>query len=396
MKAVPDQPQTWAVLKPVLRESWHRSAQFLSNPDSALAPVELDDAALQDYRSQHPLRQVLPIFEKLLVQSAAEAGLIVAIGDAEGRLLWVDGDRQALRTAEASAFQPGALWSEEAIGTSAPGVALTTGRGVQVHQDEHFAYSAHQFSCTAAPIRNPHTGGLLGVVDLTGDEKAVSTHSLPLVQAAISAAEAELKVLPAATGLPQLTTLGTLRPQLGVAAMRETLSLRHAEILTLLSWDAATGGRGHRAGELAEMLFGQLGHEVSLRAEIVRLRKLLRGTAASAGVDLESRPYRLSSPVDHDAVTVLTALIAGDRAAALDIYGGMLLPGSEAPGILELRRHLSATLRESILADGTAEELCRYLQLPEAAHDEHVIYTALRVLPSDSPRRAGLVARMQP
>ncbi|NLS08650.1 GAF domain-containing protein [Nesterenkonia sp. MY13] len=396
MKAVPDDPQTWSALRPALRESWHRSAQFLRDPGSALAPVEMDDSDLGAYRREHPLRQVLPIFEKLLVQPAADAGLVVAIGDAEGRLLWVDGDRRALRLAEGSAFQPGATWSEEAIGTSAPGVALITGQGVQVHQEEHFASSAHQFSCSAAPICNPHTGGLLGVVDLTGGEMAVATHSLPLIQAAISAAEAELKVLPADTGLAQLTTLGTRRPQIGIAAARESLSLRHAEILTLLAWDGSTSGRGHSAGELAELIFGEPGHEVTLRAEIVRLRRILRSTPAAAGMDLESRPYRLSSPLDLDALTVVTALTAGDRSTALDIYGGALLPNSEAPGIMELRQHISAALREALLSDGTPEELLRYLQLSEAARDEQVVYTALRLLPPDSPQRAALVARMQP
>ncbi|WP_120005300.1 GAF domain-containing protein [Nesterenkonia muleiensis] len=395
MKATPDEPQTWAALKPELRDSWQRSAQFLPDPGAALAPVEMAGNDLQSYRSTHPLSLVLPIFQRLLIQPAAEAGLIVAIGDAEGRLLWVDGDRHSMHRAESSAFQAGATWSEEAIGTSAPGLALATGRGSQVRQEEHFAYSAHQFSCSAAPIRNPHTGRLLGVVDLTGDEKAVATHSLPLIYAAVSAAEAELKVLPADTGLPQLTTLGTVRPQLGVASAREALSLRHAEILVLLAWHAHNGQNGLSAGALAEFLFGEPGHEVALRAEIVRLRRVLRNSPAAAGLDLQSRPYRLSSAIDLDALTVLTAVTAGDRDTALDVYGGVLLPASESPGILELRSQLSALVRESILADGTAEQLCRYLQLPEAAADEQAVYTALQLLPAESPQRAALVARMQ-
>ncbi|WP_300344299.1 GAF domain-containing protein [Nesterenkonia sp.] len=395
MRAVPDQPDTWESLKPELRASWQRSAQFLPDPAAALAPVEMSEDELRAYRQDHPLGLVLPIFQRLLIQPAAEAGLIVAIGDASGRLLWVDGDRHALRSAESSAFQPGATWSEQAIGTSAPGVALATGSGVQVHQEEHFAYSAHQFSCSAAPVHNPHTGALLGVVDLTGDEKAVATHALPLIYAAVSAAEAELRVLPADTGQTQLTTLGTLRPQLACGAARESLSLRHAEILTLLAWHAATRRTGLSAGELAELLFGEPGHEVALRAEIVRLRRALKATPAAGGLDLASKPYRLSAAVELDALTVLTALTAGDKAAALDVYGGPLLPASEAPGILEIRRHLAAALRESVLSDGTAEQMWRYLQLPEAAGDEQAVRTALGILPPDSPQRAALVARMQ-
>ncbi|WP_258933094.1 GAF domain-containing protein [Nesterenkonia pannonica] len=141
--------------------------------------MDTSDDDLERLRASSPLQGVLPVLDQLLIRPASEAGLIVAIGDAQGRLLWVNGDRQALRRAEASAFRPGARWSERAIGTSAPGVALATGRGAQVHQGEHFAFSAHQFSCSAAPIRNPHTGAVLGVVDLTGGPEAVAVHSLP-------------------------------------------------------------------------------------------------------------------------------------------------------------------------------------------------------------------------
>lgn len=399
MRAVPDQPSTWASLRTDLRESWHRSAAHLQNPDSAVAPVDLRQDALDELRRTHPLRQVLPIFEQLLVNPASEAGLIVAIGDAHGHLLWVDGDRTALRRAESSAFQPGAKWSEDAIGTSAPGLCLATGRGAQVHQEEHFAYSAHQFSCTAAPIRNPHTGKLLGVVDLTGDEKAVATHSLPLVYAAVSAAEAELKVLTGGTGAPKLLTLGTSRPTLTSSSGHVILPPRHAEILTLLAWQGhLEPGGGLGSSRLAELLFGEPGHEVSLRAEMVRLRKLLR-SALAPGPDLLSKPYRLDCHVDLDAVLVHQALVSGDRDAALDSYGGALLPSSEAPGVIDLRRYLAAEMREAVLSDGTAEQLWRYLQLPEAADDELALYTALKLLPANSPQRSSLVARatvMQP
>lgn len=396
MVAVPDQPETWATLSPHLQESWRRSAEFLCHPGEAFAPVDMNEDDVHAYRDAHPLKVVLPVFRQLLVGPAAEAGLIVAIGDAEGRLLWVDGDRPAVRKAEAAAFHPGATWSEKAIGTSAPGLALATGHGVQVRREEHFAHSAHQFSCSAAPIHNPHTGALLGVVDLTGNENAVATHALPLIHAAICAAEAELRILPAHTGLAQLSALGTLRPQLGSAAQWHSLSLRHAEILTLLSWQAGERRNGLTAVDLARALFGEPGHEVALRAEIVRLRKLLATAFPANQLGVESKPYRLTATLEVDALTVLTALAAGDRSTALDIYGGELLPSSESPGVMELRRYVSRALRESIMADGSAEDLWRYLQLPEASQDTEAAYTALRLLPDDAPQRAALVARMQP
>lgn len=393
MEALPTEPKTWNALPQALRDSWLRSAGGVRDPISALPPIDLDDAALREYRKHHPLRLVLPVLQRLLIEPAAEAGLIVAIGDAAGRLLWVEGARATLRQAERSAFQPGANWSETAIGTSAPGLALATGRGAQVHRKQHFSYTAQRFSCSAVPLRDPATGRILGVVDLTGDAQAVAVHSLPLLLAAVSAAEAELKLHPATTTQATLTTLGAGPPALGTSGVSQQLGLRHAEILLLLAWQAAHGAeRGLSAEDLAELLYGEAHHEVAVRAELVRLRRLL-SAHRSPSIDLLSRPYRLSASVQLDARDAYTALTSGDRQQALDLYQGELLPGSEAPGVLRIRRELSALLREAVLSDGSAEDLWRYLQLPEAAEDQGAIRTALRLLPVDSPRRAALVAR---
>ncbi|MCH8561364.1 transcriptional regulator [Nesterenkonia sp. LB17] len=393
MEALPTEPKTWTALPHALRESWLRSAGGVRDPISALPPIELDDVQLREYRQHHPLRLVLPVLKRLLIEPATEAGLIVAIGDAAGRLLWVEGARETLRQAERSAFQPGANWSETAIGTSAPGLALATGRGAQVHREQHFSYTAHRFSCSAVPVRDPATGLMLGVVDLTGDAQAVAVHSLPLLLAAVSAAEAELKLRPAATTQATLTTLGAGPAVLGTSDAQQQLGLRHAEILFLLGWQADRGAeRGLTAEELAELLYGEAHHEVAVRAELVRLRRLL-AQHRSPSIDLLSRPYRLSAPVQLDARDACAALTAGDRQRALDLYRGELLPGSEAPGVLRIRRELSALLREAVLSDGSAEDLWRYLQLPEAAEDSDAIRTALRMMPPESPRRAALVAR---
>lgn len=400
LHAFPDEPMSWSVLHPILQESWRRSSSYVDDPGGALAPIDIDDADLQEYRQNHPLASILPIFDRLLIEPAAQAGLIVAIGDALGRLLWVEGDHSTRRRAEASAFQAGANWSERAIGTSAPGTALATGGGIQVHQEEHFASAAHQFSCTAVPIRCPHTGGLLGVVDLTGGPAAVATHSLPLLQAAVSAAEAELRVLPAMKAdATQLVTLGCRAPWIGSGLARESLSLRHAELLVLLSWygqdhrGSPTGGLS--ASALAEMIYGESGHEGAVRAELVRIRRMFSTAAASGSLDLQSRPYRLSGPVELDAQRVVSAVAAGDRSTALDVYGGTLLPLSDAPGILQIRDEVSTLMREAMLQDASADQLWRYLQLEEASHDFEVVMTALRVLPPESPQRAVLIARMQ-
>lgn len=395
-------------LREVVRESWQRSLAYRTAARSNAHTV-LGDEALQELRTASPLRLVLPVFERLLLEPARDAGLILAIGDPAGRLLWVAGDRRALRDAESMAFVPGADWSERTVGTSAPGTALATGGGVQVSGAEHFDPIAHRWSCTAVPVHSPRTGEVLGVVDITGGADAVAAHSLALLNAAVAAAESELRWLQerveperknasaasgAVPGPPEATSL-RLTSAGGAVLVRGArsleLSTRHAELLALLSWNP----RGLSGEELAGLLHldpdaADIG---TLRAELVRLRRVLADFDESL-VPL-SRPYRLPNLPRCDAREVLLAIRRGDLDSALDCYAGPVLPRSQAPGVEEIRTEVFAALRQAMLQDGSGAQLVRFLELPEAHGDEEVLGTALQVLPARSPHRALVVAALE-
>ncbi|HEY4615565.1 MAG TPA: GAF domain-containing protein, partial [Citricoccus sp.] len=168
-------------------QSWRRSLAVNAPIDPSAAPAVLPDDDLRHARDEHPLAGVLSIVRRLLVQPATDAGLIVALGNAAGQLLWVEGDPAAAHRAEVMGFVPGADWSESSVGTSAPGAALATGRAMQVSRAEHFHPVVHPWSCSAVPLRHPGDGSILGVLDLTGGDEAVSPLALPLLAAAASA-----------------------------------------------------------------------------------------------------------------------------------------------------------------------------------------------------------------
>lgn len=119
-----------------------------------------------------------------------------------------------------------------------------------------------------------------------------------------------------------------------VASMATTgrlqeLHLRHSEIIALLALNPS----GMTVRQLAVALYGTAGREATVRAEIVRLRRLL-------GAAVLSRPYRLDAWLDVDVEAVERRLAAGDRAGAMRLYSGPLLPKSAAPGIVEARARL--------------------------------------------------------
>ncbi|MBD7995572.1 GAF domain-containing protein [Arthrobacter sp. Sa2CUA1] len=395
------------ILRPGVKESWQRSLQHHPNPDDARPALVFDDADLQAYRASHPLASIMPVIQRLLVEPGRESGLLVAVGDQLGRLLWVDGDPELRRRAEDMMFLPGADWSENSIGTSAPGTALVTGRSVQIAGAEHFSVQVHPWSCTAVPVHDPDSGAVLGVVDITGKEEAVAVHTLALVQATVAAAQAQLHVERLQVRAPRkprtsvpgprpslyqdsLQILGTDSAVLCLGGSRLQLSPRHSELMALL----ALHPRGLTAEELAVLAYPEQSSVGSVRAEMLRLRKLL-ARETGAGMVPQSRPYRLPRELMVDAGQVRSCLERGAYRLALNIYRGEVLPHSQAPGITELRRSLSSVLREAVLADAGIETLLQYLRLPEAADDGEAWHLALQLLPARSPRRAGVVARLQ-
>ncbi|WP_427016809.1 transcriptional regulator [Pseudarthrobacter sp. P1] len=391
-------------------ESWERSLVLLSSPDVALPPVVWDNAELAQIRGAHPLAAILPVISKLLVQPSLGTGLLVAVGDEHGRLLWVEGDSGAMRAAEGIGFASGTDWSEGAVGTSAPGTALVLGRSLQISGTEHFSPSVHPWSCTAVPLHDPDSGGILGVVDITGGAEAAAGHTLHLVEAAVAAAEAHLRIQrlerraeaprrnrPAgSTPAPakplyrdSLQILGRETGLLHVNGREVPLSERHAEILAVL----ALHPQGLSAEELAAMVYPNEVSTITVRAEMVRLRRILHKHGNT--LVPQSRPYRLSAPLVVDAAQVLSYLDRGAHRLALGIYRGQVLPHSDAPALTELRHRTSALLRDAILGDASADVVLAYLALPEAHDDAEAWATALRLLPPRSPRRAAVVAHLE-
>ena len=398
-----DQRMPAAGVRRLVQESWERSLQLLLDPDQPLDGLHFDDSDLRDYRDAHPLALALPTIHRLLIRHTFDAGLIVAIGDQDGRLLWIDGDRNLRRKAEGMLFVEGADWSERAVGTSAPGTALALDRGIQIHGAEHFNRIAHPWSCTAVPVHDPITGTLLGVIDITGGEDAVAPATLPLLEAAVAAVESELRIrrldeqvsrprrtvhhaVARPNSSPALSVLGSDGGRLESSGRKIDLSSRHAEILTLLAW--------YPSGMSAEALAGQLDCSIeTLRPEMVRLRKHLEAFDQSL-VPL-SRPYRLPRRLELDAHRVLAFLDRGAHRVALAGYSGPVLPGSRAPGVEQLRAEVSHRLRDAMMTDAAVDTLLTYARTDEAAFDIEVWRACLRMLPAKSPKRAAVVARIE-
>ncbi len=372
-------------VRSVVADSWKRSARAHVSPDGT-AGVELDDDALTACREDHPLARVMPLMRELMGAYAMDGEHLVAVCDAHGRLLWVEGPPTTRRRADLMNFVPGARWAEAVAGTNAPGTAITLDRPVQVFAAEHFRRPVQAWTCAAAPIHDPATGRLLGAVDITGGDRLAHPHSLAFVGAVARAAESQLALLapPPSAESVQLSALGRDEALLVTGGRKLRLSRRHSEILVLLAHRPEGVGGDELMIELYE---DESVTPVTLRAELSRLRGLL-------GPDLLlSRPYRLGARVDADFDAVTRRLASGSVTGALTAYAGPLLPASQAPAVARLRRRLESQLRAALIARGDPGLLADWAYSPWGEDDLAVWRALATALPS--AQRPSALARVQ-
>ncbi len=332
-----------------IAESWRRCRAAGLDADRTTAPIQLSDDTLRDHRGAHPLAPVIPVVRSLLGPLTTGTRHLIAVGDRDGMLLWVDGQPQARRNAERINFVEGASWDERHAGTNAPGTALATGVPAQVVAAEHFSRIVHPWTCSAAPVHDPVSGDLLGVIDITGDDDLATPACLALVHATARAAEGEIARRqltrartadrPVGGAENRLEVMGRSEGILTLDGRRHTLSRRHSEILTLL----VERPEGRAGEQLGLDLYGDDANPVTLRAEMVRLRRLLGPEL------LGSRPYRLQMPIGADVTDIDRFLERSAVPAALRHYRGPLLPHSTAPGIERLRWSIEQDVRAAVL-----------------------------------------------
>lgn len=380
-------------LRPTIAASWRRVAACGVDRGGGPAVEPIPGTEIERRRGTSGLADYVPQLERSLAPMI-DAGQLVVVTDAEGRVLWRLGGSGVRRMADQLGFVGGSAWTEGNVGTNAIGTSLVLGTAVLIRGAEHFVESHNAWGCAAAPLHDPWTGRTLGVVDVSGPNRGLHpaelaavdlaarlaaaekveqhradldrlrAHAAPLLArltgqalvvdrhghlalaaglqaparitlpAAMSVGEVWLPTLGAATaeavpggwllrldsrgteatmvlvdlaGAPTMTVTGS------TGAWTHDLSPRHAEVVLALATHA-----GRTASELAGDLFADPTREVTVRAEMSRLRRTL-------GSLLSAQPYRFSAGVD------VHLRLPADRSE--------LLPGSSAPVVVAARAH---------------------------------------------------------
>ncbi|WP_228894952.1 sigma-54-dependent Fis family transcriptional regulator [Pseudoduganella aquatica] len=166
----------------IITTSHERSLAYGLCPESRqdFGTIARNDLALLIEKNKMLHTHALPAMETLY-QQIINTHNMVLLTDADGVILHSLGDADFLEKANRVALQPGAAWSEECRGTNAIGTAIAEKSAALVHADQHYMHANHFLTCSAAPITDHH-GNVVGVLDVSGDQRSYHKHTMALVR----------------------------------------------------------------------------------------------------------------------------------------------------------------------------------------------------------------------
>jgi hypothetical protein len=337
-------------LRAPIGASWQRSHAAGVDPSGGrVAPALVGADETPARLRAHPLAAAVALVRDCLGPIAAETGQLIVVSDANGMLLWIDGP---------------------------PGV-----RG-DAAESMNFTEVVQESTCSAAPVHDPDTGRILGVIDLTGKLGAVHPYSFGCVVATARAVDSHLRYL---MGERDARLRARYEDRIAAAAPRASLVMRSGRVISgdpAVSWIGAdriavpaSGGEltlpsGERAvaepveDEEAFVVRALDARNAAARRPLLKLTLLRRGEPC---IELEGRPLRLS-PIRTEILALLSARREGmtSEELAADLYGDVGRPSAVRVQVFRLRKLLgqwidTAPYRLSIDVESDVAQVCALL-----------------------------------
>jgi sigma-54 dependent transcriptional regulator, acetoin dehydrogenase operon transcriptional activator AcoR len=216
--------------------SWRRS--LLSGVDTAGTDLPCDSGAVPPARLVEAAR---PVLDRLADQIAGTQAWAF-LADRECRLVsYVVGDPALTPLLEERGAFPGARFGEDVVGTNGLGTAVEQQRPFIVAGSEHFRAYESEATTAGAPVRDPLTRRLIGLLNMNCHYDRTSEMMLPFVtELARDIEERLLAACPAGQDLlEEVGRMWTRRSQ-AVVVLSDEVFVANAPALTLL------GGADHQ------------------------------------------------------------------------------------------------------------------------------------------------------
>jgi len=168
----------------VVAASWQRSASA-GVANSNLSMRHYDDVDV----ASRLVRCAQPVIVRLSDETA-DMALSIALTDSRARILSrTDTSRTIGLLLDNVSLSGGFGYAEDEVGTNGIGTVLESGASVHIEGPEHFVEPLQPFSCAGAPIRDPITGRVEGVLDIT----CLAEHSSPLMHSMVRSAANQIE-----------------------------------------------------------------------------------------------------------------------------------------------------------------------------------------------------------
>jgi transcriptional regulator of acetoin/glycerol metabolism len=168
----------------VVAASWQRSRSAGVDAAAAQAPFYSDLDI-----SSRLVRCSRPIIDRLSDETA-DIPLSIALTDGKARVLTrVDNARSIGLLLDNVWFAPGFDYAEGGMGTNGVGTVFESGQPIQIVGPEHFHERLQPFACSGSPIRDPLSGRIEGVLDIS----CVTEHSSPLMHSLVRSAAHDIE-----------------------------------------------------------------------------------------------------------------------------------------------------------------------------------------------------------
>jgi transcriptional regulator of acetoin/glycerol metabolism len=187
-------------------------------------------------RHSRLLRAASPVLARL-VERLSGSGLSVILADSRARIL----ERRVeepdlLRQLDEAMVTPGFVFAEDITGTNGLGTALESRQVVKVVGSEHYVDRLQQLTCVAAPIFDPLSGQLEGIIDFTCAVEKTSPLIVPMAEQAARDIEEQLLLQQGATerALLEAFLAASRRSRGGILLMNERFQMSNAIAARLL------------------------------------------------------------------------------------------------------------------------------------------------------------------
>lgn len=173
-----------SVVPNMIAASWQRSLSAGVDAATSQAPFHSDLDI-----SSRLVRCSQPIIDRLS-EETADIPLSIALTDGKARVLTrVDTSRTIGLLLDDVSFAPGFDYAEGGMGTNGVGTVFESGQPIQIVGPEHFHERLQPFACSGTPIRDPLSGRIEGVLDIS----CLTEHSSPLMHSLVRSAAHDIE-----------------------------------------------------------------------------------------------------------------------------------------------------------------------------------------------------------